>query len=243
MVAPVGFTFFDVDPNDPAFMQLDPLEILEAIRRHASQIVLFCEAGRIAVPRHHRPLLTYLEDRIVQAKAPADGRSFHPKVWIIRYTNPANEVWYRLLCLSRNLTFDRSWDTVLTLDGTLRSDREKGFGENLGLREFVAALPGMAIAQVPTGIRKQIGQIESEISRVRWDLDDTPFESIKFWPLGHTDRKPWPFTGRIQRLVVVSPFVSGETLNRLSGISEGSVLISRPECLDKMSDTVLGGFD
>src|SRR5205814_7193847 len=100
MVAPVGFTFFDVDPNDPAFLQLDPLEILEAIRRHASQIVLFCEAGRIAVRKHHRPLLTYLEERIVQAKAPAAGYSFHPKVWIIRYTNPGHEVWYRLLCLS-----------------------------------------------------------------------------------------------------------------------------------------------
>lgn len=126
MVAPVGFTFFDVDPNAPDFLQNDPLEILEAIRRHASQIVLFCEAGRIAVPRHHRPLLTYLEERIVQAKAPSDGHSFHPKVWIIRYVNPEKDVAYRFLCLSRNLTFDRSWDTVLTLDGRLRNDRERG---------------------------------------------------------------------------------------------------------------------
>src|SRR5437879_2263363 len=145
MVAPVGFTFFDVDPNDPAFLQKDPLETLEAIRRHASQLVLFCEAGRIAVPKHHRPLLTYLEDRIIQAKAPTEGRSFHPKVWIIRYVNPGGEVCYRLLCLSRNLTFDRSWDTVLTLDGPLRRARAVGYGENAGLREFFAALPGMAI--------------------------------------------------------------------------------------------------
>jgi len=243
MVAPVGFTFFDVDPNHPAFLQLDPLELLEAIRRHASQIVLFCEAGRIEVPKHHRPLLTYLEDRIVQAKAPANGYSFHPKIWIIRYTNPGNEVWYRLLCLSRNLTFDRSWDTVLTLDGLLRSDRVKGFGENLGLPEFVAALPGMAIAKVPTGIRKQIGQIESEISRVEWNYKDTLFDSIRFWPLGHNGRKTWPFQGRRQRLIVISPFVASKILTKLSGTSESSVLISRPESLDKVPDAVLEGFE
>lgn len=242
MVAPVGFTFFDVDPYDPAFLQKDPLEILEAIRRHASQIVLFCEAGRIAVPKHHRPLLTYLEDRIVQAKAPTEGHSFHPKVWIIRYVNAGGNVWYRLLCLSRNLTFDRSWDTVLTLDGPLRNDREKGFGENAGLREFVAALPGMAISKVSAGIRDQVMQIEREISRVQWDLESTPFVFFKFWPLGHDDRKTWPFRGRIQRLLVVSPFVSGGVLSKLSNESDGNVLISRPETLDTVSDTVLGGF-
>lgn len=243
MVAPVGFTFFDVDPNDPAFLQKDPLEILEAIRRHASQIVLFCEAGRIAVPKHHRPLLTYLEDRIVQAKALTEGHSFHPKVWIIRYVNAGGNVWYRLLCLSRNLTFDRSWDTVLTLDGPLRNDREKGFGENAALREFVAALPGMAIPNVSSGIRDQIGQIEGEIGRVQWDLEGTPFESLTFWPLGHDGRRTWPFKGRIQRLLIVSPFVSGSVLSKLSNGSDANVLVSRPESLDTVSDAVLHRFE
>lgn len=242
MVAPVGFTFFDVDPNDPAFLQKDPLEILEAIRRHAAQIVLFCEAGRIAVPKHHRPLLAYLEDRIVQARAPAEGRSFHPKLWIIRFTNPGGEVWYRLLCLSRNLTFDRSWDTVFTLDGPLRSDRAVGYGANAGLREFVAALPGMAISEVSAGVRDQVGLIENEIGRVQWDMDSTPFEFVQFWPLGHDARNRWPFKGRIQRIAVVSPFVSERVLTKLSDGTQGSVVISRPESLDRIPETALGGF-
>ncbi len=242
MVAPVGFTFFDVDPNAPDFLQNDPLEILEAIRRHASQIVLFCEAGRIAVPRHHRPLLTYLEERIVQAKAPTPGHAFHPKVWIIRYVNAAKEVAYRLLCLSRNLTFDRSWDTVLTLDGRLRDDREKGFGENASLREFIAALPGMAVAKVAPGIRGQISTVEKEISRVEWDIQNVPFDKVSFWPLGHADRKTWPFKGRIERLLVVSPFVSDGALNKLSQNGTDNVLISRRESMDKVSDKALQGF-
>lgn len=244
MVAPVGFTFFDVDPNAPDFLQNDPLEILEAIRRHASHIVLFCEAGRIAVPRHHRPLLTYLEERIVQAKAPTHGHAFHPKVWIIRYVNAtkAKEVAYRLLCLSRNLTFDRSWDTVLTLDGRLRNDREKGFGENASLREFIAALPGMAVAKVAPGIRSQISTVEKEISRVEWDIQNFPFDKLSFWPLGHAERKTWPFKGRIERLLVVSPFVSDGALKKLCQMGTDNVLISRRESMDKVSDEALQDF-
>src|SRR5258708_31231620 len=84
MVAPVGFTLFDIDPNAEDFAKQAPLEIVEAIRRHANQIVLFHEAGRIAVPRQHRQLFAYLEDRLIAVQAPKANRSFHPKVWVIR---------------------------------------------------------------------------------------------------------------------------------------------------------------
>jgi hypothetical protein len=243
MVAPVGFTFFDVDPNDPDFLGRDPLEVLEAIRRHASQIVLFYEAGRIAVPRHYRPLLTYLEERIVPVRAPTPKRSFHPKVWFIRYSNPAKEVWYRLICLSRNLTFDRSWDTVLILDGYLREDRRVGFGLNADLREFIAALPGMAVAPLAPGVKGQVATIEKEIARVEWDLGDLPFDLTRFWPLGFDGVKRWPFKGRMERVAVVSPFLSDKTLFKLSAGKGDHVLISRQECLDRLAETTRAEFD
>jgi hypothetical protein len=245
LVAPVGFTFFDIDPNDPGFLQQDPLEILEAIRRHASQIVLFCQAGRIAVPDRHRPLLTYLEDRIVEAAPPIKGYSFHPKVWFIRYTNEAGNVCYRLLCSSRNLTFDRCWDTLLTLDGPLRADRSNDFGNNAGLSAFVAALPEMAVskAKVTAGVRRQLRTIENEIGRVEWDLNGTPFETLKFWPLGHDGKRTWPFRGRMQRTVVVAPFLAASTLDRLAKDSDvASALISRSETLDNVPLANLAKF-
>lgn len=242
MVAPVGFTFFDVDPNDPDFLRRDPLEVLEAIRRHASQIVLFYEAGRIAVPRHYRPLLTYLEERIVPVRAPTAKRSFHPKVWFIRYSNPAKKVWYRLLCLSRNLTFDRCWDTILVLDGHLRDDRTVGFGQNADLREFIAALPDMAVAPLAPGVKAQVSRIEKEIARVEWDLSDLPFDLTRFWPLGYDRVKRWPFKGRMERVAVISPFLSDKTLIKLSEGNGDHVLISRQECLDRIKDTTFTRF-
>lgn len=243
MVAPVGFTFFDVDPNDPDFLTRDPLEVLEAIRRHAAQIVLFYEAGRIAVPRHYRPLLTYLEERIVPVRAPNAKRAFHPKVWFIRYSNPAKKVWYRLLCLSRNLTFDRCWDTILILDGHLRDDRTTGFSQNVDLRRFIGALPDMAVAPLATGIRAQVSRVEKEIARVEWDLSDLPFDLTQFWPLGYDGVKRWPFKGRMERVAVVSPFLSDKILHKLSEGKGDHVLISRRECLDRVADTTLAEFD
>lgn len=242
MVAPVGFTLFEVDPNEPDFLARDPLELLEAIRRHASQIVLFYEAGRIAPPRHYRPLLTYLEDRIVAVQSPTPMRSFHPKVWFIRYVNPAGRVWYRVMCLSRNLTFDRCWDTILILDGFLRDDRRVGFSENAPLRPFLDALLGMAVAPVASGIRTQVATVAREIARVQWDFEELPYESLQFWPLGYDGKKRWPFPSGLRRVAVVSPFLSEKTLRKLSEGDGEHVLISRRECLDKVPWPTLARF-
>ena len=32
---------------------------------------------------------------------------------------------YRVLCMSRNMTFDRSWDTLLSLEGELTGSDER----------------------------------------------------------------------------------------------------------------------
>jgi hypothetical protein len=242
MVAPVGFTFFDVDPTSPEFAQQDPLEILEAVRRHAANIILFYEGGRIAVPRNYRPLLTYLEDRIVAVRAPTSNRSFHPKVWFIRYKNPSGDVAYRLLCLSRNLTFDRCWDTVLTLDGELRQDRSVGFGLNRELAAFITVLPDLAITPVSRAIRSQVSVIQREIGRVEWNVESCPFDIVRFWPLGFDETRRWPFTGRLDRVAVISPFLSDKTLARVAPDRGDNILISRRECLDKVSDNTLEQF-
>ncbi|NJL54257.1 hypothetical protein HC928_03090 [bacterium] len=59
---------------------------------------------------------------MIEVDAPKAGGLFHPKIWILRFTAPKQPICYRLLCLSRSLTFERAWDTILRLDGEL-SDR------------------------------------------------------------------------------------------------------------------------
>lgn len=240
--ASVGFTFFELDESGESMGDHTPLALLEAIRRHAGQMLVFCEAGRIAVPPKHRQLFSYLEDRIVQARAPADNHAFHPKLWIIRYVSSDERVKYRLLCMSRNLTFDKCLDTLVVLDGDLRDDRANGFTQNGPLKDFVNALPGMAITELAQSQAKQCALVGTEIGKVEWDLDGLPVEDLVFWPLGHQSRKVWPFRDATDRVLVMSPFLSGSVLERLSKPRAEHFLISRRHELDRLSQEARAGF-
>jgi len=61
------------------------------------------------LPGKYQPLLTFLEPCIYDVEPPDADGVFHPKVWALRLLGPGGEIRYRVLCLSRNLTFDRCW--------------------------------------------------------------------------------------------------------------------------------------
>ena len=106
---------------------------------------------------------------VIEVNAPSENGIFHPKTWLLRFTSQDNRVIYRFVCLSRNLTQDRSWDTILTLDGEL-TDRERAFSDNHPLGDFIAALP--KLAQHPLNKeRKDVVQLmATEVRRVKFEL-------------------------------------------------------------------------
>lgn len=142
LTVPLAFTFFDWEDKDGR-PTADPLAALQAVRRHAGRIHLFWQAGELHIPPAGRHLLAYVEDSVIAVNPPDGEGVFHPKVWCLRYVADGLPVIYRLLCLSRNLTFDRSWDTVLALEGEL-VDRQKGYSANRPLSEFIGSLPTLA---------------------------------------------------------------------------------------------------
>lgn len=230
LITPVAFTFFDWEDIEgrPA---ADPLAMLEAVRRHCDHISLFCQAGQIHIPKgiDHR-LCAYLESSIIQVSPKKAQRVFHPKVWLLRFTQPDHPVKYRLLCLSRNLTFDRSWDTILALDGTV-VNRRNAFGANNPLGDFVATLPELAIRPVPDTVQARIDLIQHEVRRVEFTLPGD-FTSVAFWPQGIRRGAVWPFPERANRMLVISPFLSDGCLSRLVDGCHELHLVSRPESLD-----------
>ena len=111
LVAPLAFAAFDA--SGPG----DPIAALEAIRRVADRLTVFCQAGEIRVPPHASDLFAFLEPVVHEVHRPRPGRLFHPKLWLLRYVSD-DETAIRLLVPTRNLTNDASWDAVLRLDGS-----------------------------------------------------------------------------------------------------------------------------
>lgn len=239
LTAPVAFAFSDWQETDGK-PTANPLALLKAVRQFASRLCLFCQAGKIHVPNAYQPLLASLEDSIVQTIAPLGG-SFHPKVWFLRFVAEDGSVVYRLLCMSRNLTFDRSWDTLLSLEGRLR-DRANAFTKNHPLGEFVESLPGMSTRGLATTWRQRMKQLAHEIRRVEFEIPE-PFTDMNFWPLGLGLSKHWPFPEHIDRLLVISPFIDDGLVADLAEWKAPMQLVSRPECLARLQATTLGKFE
>ncbi|NTU70979.1 MAG: hypothetical protein HGB10_04045 [Coriobacteriia bacterium] len=231
MVAALPFTFFDTEDGEGENV-LEPLPLIEALRRNADRITLFCQAGKISVPKNQRPLFAYVEDCVYEA-LPSRG-AFHPKVWVLRYTAENKATRYRLLCLSRNLTFDRSWDTVLVLDGEL-IDRQNGFSANRPLSDFVTEVANMATRPLSPDRASQIRTIADECRRVRWETPLGFSPDVGFWPLGIPGYSSRNMIGTGWRqLLVVSPFLTQDTVADLASRARIPIIISRTSSLNDM---------
>lgn len=239
LTAPLAFTFFDWE-DESGRPTANAHALLAAIRRNAERMALFCHSSRIAIPAGQQLLYSYLEESVFEALPPDPQGSFHPKVWVLRFTANEEPTRYRFICLSRNLTFDRSWDTALILDGELE-DRAHAFPRNRPLSEFLVALPKLALRPVPARVKDMLRLMRREILKVNFELPEN-FESYRFWPIGLDDRKSWPFDCRTDRLLVISPFLTPTRLAQLSRKGKDNILISRLESLDALAPACLAGF-
>ncbi len=244
LTAPLAFTFFDWE-DEEGRPSADPLALLEAVRRNARRLHVFCHGGAIHAPRPGQVLLGYLEACVVEVSAPRGG-VFHPKVWVLRFEESRQgsgegvEVRYRLIVSTRNLTFDRSWDTVLVIDGALTT-RKNAIASNRGLAEFIRRLPDLARREAPAEARAAAKQLGDEVLRVRWDLPEE-IQEMEFLSFGLSSRKePWPF-GVGRRGLVVSPFIDGSFLKKFADVSEEEIIVSRPEALAAIAAEDLSGF-
>ncbi|MYC85406.1 MAG: hypothetical protein F4X18_07790 [Acidimicrobiia bacterium] len=226
LTAPLAFTFFDAHDENGAPLA-DPVALLEALRRHAENVTLFCQAGAISVPSPDQTLLAYLERSVIEVKPEAEGGIFHPKVWVLDFESEKRPAIYRVLCLSRNLTFARSWDTCVSLEGELKEEGD--YPRNEPFADLLLQLPRLAIRETRPELREDLKRMADEIRRVDFKTP-RPFADFKVHSFGLNGSHLWPFP-KAGRSLVISPFLSGSTVRGLVREHGLEVLISRPEAL------------
>ena len=230
----------------------DPVCLLEALRRTGDKLALFCEAGQIYLPRKLSVVYTLLEKMVFQVVTKAmkgiKYPSFHPKFWLLRYTNK-EEVLYRIVVLSRNLTFDRSWDICFYMDGKLGEETDKNIPVADFLKYLLKQLPKSEIAKA-----KQIRQLIKELGYVNFETGMKEFYDFEFIPSGvpcseggiysmldtslikgENDR----FEKSFHELLVISPFLSKDIIRQFNERSRWIenteyMLITREMSLEKL---------
>lgn len=230
-----------LDHGDETESLADPLLLLESLRRFSDRITLFCQAGRISIPKKFNHLYHYLENQVVEVQAPIGG-VFHPKVWVLRYLADDGKVLYRLLVMTRNLTFDKSWDLMVQMDGPL-VDRKVAYSRNNPLGDFVQVLPELAIKSVPDHLKQAIQKIQGEVRRVDFQTPPYFHSEYKFHPMGIPGyQRGFLFDRDYFRAMVISPFLQDESLSRIAKKGKNHVLISLTESLDSVNLATLSKY-
>lgn len=238
LMLPLSFAFFDWEHADGELVA-DPLALLEALRRYGDLFTIFCQSGQMRLPTKYLPLVTFLEPCIYDVQPPDPEGVFHPKIWALRFTAEDQSVRYRVLTLSRNLTFDKCWDTVVSLDGVL-TDRVNAIAANHPLGDLINALPGMALRPVPRFRRQGIAKIADELRRVRFSWPDGFDENeCRFWVGGLEKRRVLPFGGRKDKALIVSPFVAEPFLGEFLDDVPATHLVSRSKSLQEIAPEML----
>jgi len=215
----------------------DPIGVMEAVRGAADRVDVFYQAGQAAVPTYASDVLAFLEPVLHAVRAPRPGSLFHPKVWALKFMAPDGTAAYRLVCSSRNLTHDKSWDAVISIDGAPGRRREPW---NQPIRALLETLPLMCTQPLSRDRAAAISVLAEELHKAEWDLPEDAI-NIDFFALGVPSAKPVPDYGG-NRHLVVSPFIEEGGLARVAPSSREVILVSRPQQIDRLG-TIGAGLD
>lgn len=219
----------------------EPLKLYQAIQQAGDRVHAFVDAAGIGVPRRARPLYSMLESSVHAVRAP-NGGAFHPKVWVARFAasddTEAADVRLRVVVLSRNLTFDRSWDVALTSEAAPRSRRATA---SRPLGDLLRALPELAVGGVPRSVAERVRELADQAARCAFPAPDGFDSPVTFHALGLSPRRrTWRPPSSGNRTLAMAPFVNRTGLDAVRGMSGGErILVSRQDELDKLSEDAL----
>ncbi len=196
----------------------NPFAVLKSLQELSDKVLIFCEAGQIAVmPPEKSPLMLLLDKMIVPVKLKGRGSdypSFHSKTWTLEYVDTEGNRIFRFIVLSRNLTFDRCWDVAVSLDGKLTGARHRS---SYPIADFLSFLKdkGLGDVSMRTEKRRILNTFIQDLPYVKFTLEDKRFLDFEILPLGigTVDIKEDPLIkSTYHELLVISPFLSCDVM-------------------------------
>lgn len=217
------------EDTDSALLQ-NPVSMLNALQKVSEKLLIFCEAGQIKMPSTPSALSLLLEKMIVPVALPkARGinhyPAFHPKTWVLQYVNAQGDYHYRFAVLSRNLTFDRSWDVSFAMDSSKTAQTAQKTKPLMRYLDFLRNQIQADKVQNARSKRSALRKLCDALDGVCFTTDSKEFgDDFEIMPLGigsgsydmNQDpllcQTPWTADYSFHELVVFSPFVSGSLI-------------------------------
>lgn len=216
----------------------DSIEILSAIEKTKDIVTVFCQKGKIKIPKDFNHLFSYLEDAVFEIVPDKFNASFHPKIWILRYENQQTKViLYRTIVLSRNMTFDRSTDVAYFSEGFVAKEINN---QNTELVDFVHFL-------LKQGNKRLDKKFIRDLKKVNFALP-TEVDSQTFHPIllfNNLVNKKYvnPLSQQsFDKILIVSPFVDKKTLKHFLKTTKKKYLFSRKEELNGIPKKIIQQF-
>lgn len=214
---------------------LNRYDVLDAIRKSKEKVDLFCQRGKIKVPKEYHTLFAFMEDCVVEQTPHQKDASFHPKLWVLRFESK-KETRYRLIVLSRNLTFDRSWDIAYYADGIPTGNKDEYSGK---LSSFIEYLYKESDKEIEPSFLK-------ELETVQFDPPHN-FKGFGIYPVLPGSNNSY-FANPValfkySELLIISPFVKEAAIAALKKFNHKITLVSRKEELDRLDLGALKDID
>ena len=216
------------------------VDFANAVDQLADRVRLVAQAGRLVAPAKTPKILTILDRYVREMNLNETESSWHAKAALAKHiTDDGKRAQWRLWIGSRNLTRDISWDVGLSLIGQVSDSGAEiaGIAELGHTLALHARLPGVSP-----------GTVRAELRRVRWDAP--PGCIIRSLRLLFEDsaRALPPEPPKLQKLIVVSPFLDGTLVRQLGKWGDAAMhrtlLSSRTELakLARQASKPLNGF-
>lgn len=211
----------------------DNVSIIAALTNYTERITIFAQAGGMTAGV--KTDLVALLERVVHPVQP-DAGIFHPKVWVLEYVS-GDQYSYRFLCLSRNLTEDRSWDLCVRLDGVPAAPSIRGecSEQNQPIVDFLKYLPSITVGTMDAKRSRNVEELAERLSNVTWELPQGVSELAFHFLNGSSP--PFPEVP-VGEALVISPFVTQGGLETIrNGVANSTHLVSRASTIDQLPNS------